>query len=129
MDPELREYTLLGRNGRPETHRLVLLGHGTSYAEGKKRWFEVTIYADENDAYLVHTVGRTTIEGERDLARIERTVSPYDVIELLTVRRASRNHSGDRAVAPYVPRPSARAIAQAAEFDDGLHEAYLRQVA
>jgi hypothetical protein len=130
-DSQLREYTLLGRDGARETLMLELLGSGTSFAEGKTRWFEVNIFADADGNYVVHTVGRTTVEGERDLGRIERTSSPYDVVELVTVRRKSSRHgtgTGRRAE-PYVPVASTRALAQAADVDDGLNEAYLRLVA
>lgn len=128
---ELGHYRLLARDGVYVEVNAILLGEGSSYAEGKNRWFEVTIYADDDGEYVVHTVGRTELPDERDLGRVERTSSPYDVIELLTVRRTSARHGhGDRrASAPYIPRASARALAQAAEFDDGLHDAYLRVVA
>lgn len=131
-NPRMLEFKLLGRDGAVEFLTLELLGAASSRAEGKERWFEVAIYVDPDGNYVVHTVGRTVMEGERDLGRIERTHSPYDVVELLTVRRTSSRHrgaNGDRRAEPYVPVAATRALAQAADRDDGLNAAYLRLVA
>ncbi len=129
----LERRRLRGRDGEVVEVDAILIGEGSSYAVGKTRWFEVFIYVDANDEYIVHTVGRSLVVGETDRCRVERTSSPYDVIEILTVsvlssRQASATH-GRRAQAPYVPRASARALAQAAEYDDGIQEAYIRLVA
>lgn len=130
---ELGRHQLLDVNDTTIEIDAVLLGEGSSWAEGKTRWFEVKIFADENDEYVVHTVGKSTNSGERDLGRVWRTPSPYDVVEILTVRRVSSRQAdprtGNRRTNAYVPNASARALAQAAEFDDGLHDVYLRMVA
>lgn len=127
---ELKRHELLTRDGDVIVVDAVLLGEGTSWAEGKDRWFEVKILADERDEYIVHTVGRSNLPGERDLGRVEHVTSPYEVIELLTVRRvAARHRDPDQPPPrPYVPRASLRALAQAAEFDDGLYDAYFELV-
>lgn len=103
------------------------------------RWFEVAIYrrftAEEIDLsttppklrtiepeavdYVIHTVGASAVPGEQRLSRIEVTDSAFEVVELLTVRR-----EGD---SPWIPAQSSRALARAAELDDGLHEAYVNR--
>lgn len=128
---ELDRRRLLSRDGTYVEIDAIMLGNGTSWAEGKERWFEVGLYALEDGTYVVHTIGRSTVTGERDLGRVEMTDSPYEVIEMLTVRRVSSRHGqrtgGDRrAQNPYLPKASLRALAQAAEFDDGINEAYVR---
>lgn len=131
-DTKLREYTLAGYGGATETMLLELLGEGSSYAAGKQRWFEVAIYVDEDGEYVVHTTGRTTHESETDRYRIVRTRSAFDVIELLTVRRVSQREAHatkGRATAPYVPVASLRALAQSADRDAKIREAYLELVA
>lgn len=108
------------------------------------RWFEVAIYRRYADAeiirmrtgnpetdvsdrqalardYVVHTIGASIVPGETRLSRITPTDSPFEVIELLTVRP----RDGDQQ--PWIPAQSARALAHAAEFDDGLREAYVNR--
>lgn len=104
------------------------------------RWFEVAIYRrftdDEIDLsttpptlkkliepeafdYVIHTVGASAVPGEARLSRVSVTDSAFEVVELLTVRR------GDDP--PWIPAQSARALARAAELDDGLREAYVNR--
>jgi hypothetical protein len=97
------------------------------------RWIEVLIYLvnewldgadDEGNSgrYLVVTRGMTVVPGEREFRRTVATDSPYEVVELLTVRR---NHSGrDDA---YIPSSNARALSRAAELDGGIRDAYLNR--
>lgn len=108
------------------------------------RWFEVAIYrryvtegidlktdpkrpkiyqldSPEPGDYVVHTIGASIVPGETRLSRITPTDSPFEVIELLTVRP----RDGDQQ--PWIPAQSARALAHAAEFDDGLREAYVNR--
>lgn len=44
------------------------------------------------------------------------TPSAYELVEILTVKNAPE---------PYIPLPSARALAQAASKDDDVREAYI----
>ena len=105
------------------------------------RWFEVAIYRryvtegidletdpkrpriypvdPEPGDYVVHTIGASIVPGETRLSRITPTDSPFEVIELLTVRKRDDD--------PWIPAQSARALAHAAEFDDGLREAYVNR--
>lgn len=123
--PPLLRHELRGRDGEAFIFHGRHLGHGTSEQPGKNRWFEVDVYRRENvhdgvrvDDYVVHTRGMTAIEGERTLSRIEVTTSPYEIIELLTVIRERRQ---------FLPRQSARALAQAAQWDDGVRDAYVNR--
>lgn len=82
------------------------------------RWLETTIYVTDTDKYVVHTIGRTIVPGEQDYPRVTFTESAYEVVELLTVRGHDE---------PFIPRPSARALAQAADRDDDMHDAYVNR--
>lgn len=107
------------------------------------RWFEVRIFTvkyeltddcscepdgDEHDMlcgaaaprgqYLVLTYGRTVVPGETNKRRAEWVNSPYEIVELLTQHGTS---------GAFLPKTSARAIAQAAAFDHGIRDAYLNR--
>lgn len=113
--PDLAEHELRTRAGGTEVIQARLLGEASSYAPGKQRWLDVKILRAPDDAYLVHTVGHTLFDDEVTRVRTVRTVSPYEVVELLTT-----THKGTT----YLPRDAARALAQAAAYDGGLREAY-----
>lgn len=105
------------------------------------RWFEVALYRrfldteiDLSDPanpklkkmiepeaadYVIHTVGASIVPNEKRLSRVEVTDSAFEVVELLTVRQ------GDNP--PWIPAQSVRALARAAELDDGLREAYVNR--
>lgn len=116
--PISMEYTLTDRDGARFTFTGQLLGSGTSYRDFKQRWFEIDLYLTEDDEYVVHTRGRSTIAGESTLSRISRTSSAFEVVELLTV-----NHNGKL----YIPRQSSHAMAQAAQWDDDIRDAYINR--
>lgn len=143
----VQQFTLVGRNGAEHRFTGQLLGAGTSHQthhyhnnqfarRGEKcsacRWFEVAIYrrtadakghvpvgADHGFDYVVHTVGATIVPGEQRLSRVEYTTSSFEVVELLTIRPNDRE--------PYMMTQSARALARAAELDDGIREAYVNR--
>jgi hypothetical protein len=79
----------------------------------------VHIYVTAAGTYVVHTVGESVVPGETRLSRISPTPSAYEVIELLTVRRREQE--------PFIAAQSSRALAQAAELDDGLRDAYINR--
>jgi len=89
------------------------------------RWLETTIL-EETDVtqprYVVHTVGRSVIPGESDRPRLVRTDSASEVVETLHVSR--RRLAGDGPEETFIPRPSLLALAQAADVDDDLRDAY-----
>lgn len=79
------------------------------------RWFEVHLFKTHNDEYVVHTAGHSILPDEVPLYKLSRTRSPYEVVEILTIRRHGNT---------VVPGPSARVLAQAANFDAGILDAY-----
>lgn len=105
------------------------------------RWFEVAIYRryftegidletdpkspkiypidPEPGDYVVHTVGASIVPNENRLSRISSTDSAFEVVELLTVRRQNQE--------PWIPSQSSRALARAAETDDGIRDAYINR--
>lgn len=117
--PQATKHRLTDRGGQPYEFVGEHLGHGSSAADGKTRWFEVNVYVrKDNDAYVVETLGRSSIPGETTYVRIIETTSAFEIIELLTV-----NHNGKI----YLPRQSARALAQAAQWDDDIRDAYINR--
>lgn len=84
------------------------------------RWFEVRIIAltDDDDGWLVHTTGKTTLPDEREYCRAIFTESAFEVIEALTVRKTGT---------PSLPGPSARAVSQAAQHDEDIRDAYVNR--
>lgn len=103
---------------------------GDFAAKGEKcsgcRWFEVAIYrrdaprgtGDPDVDYVVFTLGHTDVPGERLYGRITQVNSPFEVVEVLTVRRVG---------ATFMPAQSSRALAQAAAVDAGLRDAYVNR--
>jgi hypothetical protein len=79
------------------------------------RWFEVHLFKTDDGQYVVHTAGISTYHDEVPLIKLSRTQSPNEVVEILTIRK-----NGDTTV----PAPSARVLAQAAAYDDGIKDAY-----
>lgn len=82
------------------------------------RWFEVTLYRTEDGRYVAHTVGRSVIPGEIDFARVVSSTSALEIVDMLTVRRQSGS---------FLPAPSSRALAYAAETDDEIRYAYVNR--
>lgn len=136
----LRSVTLPDEGGKPPVVvDAYVLGHATSQHEDHDdkahgpsetarrgtrcsacRWFEVQIFdvSDDEDAgvkYLVYTVGKTIVEGETDRIRFVWTDSEREVVEALVVRQGGM---------PKLPVASARALAQAARWDDDILDAY-----
>lgn len=105
------------------------------------RWFEVSVYRryftesvdlrtntdhsrifpiDPVPAdYVVHTVGGSIVPGEHRLSRISCSDSGFEVIELLTVRKAGGE--------PFITAQSSRALAQAASRDEDIRDAYINR--
>lgn len=81
------------------------------------RWLETKIYRRADGVFVAHTIGRSSIPGEVDYARVFTTPSAFELVEVLTVRRGR----------PFLPLPSARALAQAAAYDDKIENAYVNR--
>jgi hypothetical protein len=109
------------------------------------RWFEVRIFREvrpPDDAdlpadwsvrpdvlrratagdYVLHTTGMSVVDGEVPLYKHEVTASSFSVVEYLTTRRV-----GTQGPEAFLARPSARALAEAAEYDVGLRDAYINR--
>lgn len=86
------------------------------------RWFEVKIVRvhDEPPTWLVYTAGFSALPGEVTIPKAVLTTSPWEVVELMTVR-----NSKDGTL---IPRPNARALAQAAGHDLLVEDAYVNRV-
>lgn len=131
--PASTEYELEGRDGRRYSFVGRRLGTGTSWREDKRRWFEVDVYRAASGTYIIHTRGCSLVEGEQTLSRILRTPSAFEVIEMLTVKKCDdcgshvcqdRDHTRRRL---YLPRQSSHALAQAAQWDDDIRDAYVNR--
>lgn len=87
------------------------------------RWFESRIFTNlERTRYLLYTVGESIVDGEEPRYRAEWVVSPYEVIDLLTTFRPAEVPGGQRQQSlSYAAR---RALAQAANFDNRMRDAY-----
>lgn len=133
----VQDHVLLTPDGE-QTVTGVLLGFATSHRDQHNhpmprdeseldsnwkcsacRWVEIRILRDTDNTYVVHTLGRSDVEGEIDRSRLSVTESPYEILELLTDRRGGRN--------PRLPIAAARAIAQAAANDEEIENAYINR--
>ena len=125
--------------GGSETITAQLLGYATSHRmrhnkhaneqfaiPGEKcpacRWFEARIFrlATDHDGaiFAVHTQGPSLVPGEIMKCRLAYGQSGYEVVELLTVRKAD---------AIFLPAASSRALAQAAGLDRDIETAYVNR--
>ena len=77
-----------------------------------------------NGHYLVHKMGHSSRGGEKQLNTLIFTSSPFEVVEVLTIRSGG---NGAVRKEPYLPMPSARCLAAAAAFDDGIKDAYVNR--
>lgn len=146
--PRVAVHKLLQPDGSEREIAGKLLGHGTSRREYHNhpeprnlvthpetwkcsacRWFEVNIiYVPEDDLYAVYTIGKSELPHERARARIQFTESAFEIIEILTDRRKTRQPDGtyvDRE--PRLPIAAARCIAQAANIDPDITAAYVNR--
>ena len=80
------------------------------------RFFTIKIFiCDGSPRYVAYTTGHTRIPGETERYRLFMTDSPLELIEMLTTRQQGR---------AFIPRDTLRALAQAADVDDDLYDAY-----
>lgn len=91
------------------------------------RWYEVRIFRETEPAngntdkrFLIYHVGATIVPGEDIRPRYRWTASAHAVIEDLTTR--------ERGTEAYIAPPSARALAEAAGFDEDLEDAWINRV-
>jgi hypothetical protein len=125
--------------GSSERHRHQNHLDDAEFAQPKQhcnacRWFETRIFrlvelAHEEGGlaganYLLHHSGVSIVPGEVVHYRYEAVRSAHEVIEAFTVRK---NSPAGVAQPPFLTRPAARALAQAAGFDAELEHAYTQR--
>jgi hypothetical protein len=108
--------------GRANSSRLEH-NHSTSYVrKGDRcstcRYTEVRLFRD-GATYVLVTLGMTIIPGEQIISRIRFLTSPFEVVEVLTVRKPGRE--------PFLPKSAALTLAQAADLDEGIADAYVNR--
>lgn len=132
-------YTFVGMLLASATSEWATHGHEQEFAgRGERcsacRWTEIEIYRVPDNVlaaalvepyvggplgkYLVVAKGCSVVPHERTFVRATWTSSPYEVLEILTQRR------GERVT---LPGPAARALSVAAEYDEGINEAYVNR--
>lgn len=73
--------------------------------------------------YVMHFAGMSIVDGEVPFCRVETTTSPYSVIESMTTRRTTV----DRGPEAFIAKPAAHALAEAADNDRQLADAYINR--
>lgn len=69
--------------------------------------------------FVIHFAGMSIVDGEVPFYRYETTSSPFMVIESMTTRRLT-----ERGPEVFLAKPSAHALAVAAQYDADLRDAY-----
>lgn len=124
----LRSYGRLIGYGTSQSqrHRDHVDGGHSHASRGERcsacRWNEVRLFklrhpTTADELYLVHTLGVSVVPDEFTKCRTAWATGGYEVVELLTVRP----RDGD----VFLPGPAARALAAAAELDEGIRRAYV----
>ena len=91
-----------------------LLSSASTEEDGKERWSEMFIYLKCDGGYVVHGVGRSSVEGETSREWIRDCATADAVIKALT-RRADD--------VSYMPKVNVVLLQRASQIDDALHEA------
>lgn len=95
------------------------------------RWYETRLFRVHDDHphhYVLHHLGGSRVPGEVQLARYEDAWSAHEVVELFTVRPDPGERDGQgRVRTPFLTRPGARVLAQAATYDDDVDDAYVNR--
>ena len=132
-------WTFVDLSGRYTKLQGVFLGTGSSYkrdhmfhkgreyADKKERcsrcrWIEVRIFReDDTGRYLVVTRGASVVPGETDRVTCSLVHGPFQAVEALITRNEGIGEQ------PYLIKPAAMALAQAAQYDDAVKEAYVNR--
>src|SRR3990170_6008451 len=145
-DPGETEYyvTVARFIGFSSSHTDNHWGHREEYVPSGSRcnacrWFELRIFREldvdpddfttESDPveyelgdYVVYKAGMSVVPGEVPLCRYDTISSPHEVIEALTTRQV--RDDGPRV---FITKPSALALASAAQHDAELESAYVNR--
>ena len=135
-------WTITNQHGDKITITGALLGIGSSFRPRHQnhpgsefapprthcstcRWTEIRIFAvDEAEGeeaqghYLIVKRGASVIPGEKDLIEWDWQITGHEVLNSLTTRRGTD---------AFLTAPSSRALAQAAEFDPGVQDAWTKR--
>lgn len=119
----------LGSTFRPTHYRhphTMFMESGSGYRCNRCRWFELRIFYDNDQTgYLLHFAGRSMVPGEIQRYRIERALTAYELIEIMSGKAAHGQQSrNDPDFVPHLTAPGRRALSQAAGFDDDIKDAY-----
>lgn len=98
------------------THPADFVPSGRKIRCSACRWLEAVLYETDDEFYVAHTTGKTILPGETEYAKVLKTDSAYEVLEFFTVRPSTG--------APFIPAPSMRVMAQAAQYDKDMAAAY-----
>ena len=133
------DWTFVDLSGRYTKLTGTFLGAGTSYkpdhmyhkgqpyADKKQRcsrcrWIEVRLFSETaTDRYLLVTRGASAVPGETERVTCTLVHGPFQAVEAATTRR--EEPGGE----PFLIRPAAMALAQAAQHDKAVKEAYVNR--
>jgi hypothetical protein len=128
-------WLITDQNGKAHQIAGHFLGMGSSYRPEHKghpgaewaprgthcstcRWTEIRIFRDDAGTLYTVNCGASEVPGERDLIRVNRVGTPFELVEsLTTVDRVTRQ--------PVLNFPARHALAQAASHDLGVRDAYV----
>lgn len=135
-------WTIADHHGNELTVTGALLGIGSSFRPRHQnhpntefapprthcstcRWTEIRIFAvdeavgeEARGQYLVVKRGASVVPGEKDLIEWDWQITGHELLNSLTTRRGTD---------AFLTAPSSRALAQAADFDPGVHEAWTKR--
>lgn len=136
-EEEFQKYKLTTTDGEFVLFSGLLLGEGTSQRDSHThwpgeppkpgvscsgcRWTETRIFwSEDGKMWVIHTIGRTTVEGESNRYKVVWASKPKDIIESLMVKSRFLK-KGVRQME--LPKANATALQEAADNDDEIHEA------
>jgi hypothetical protein len=123
------------RDGKHHLLRGLFLGMGSTYRPEHKnhpttpsapprvhcstcRWTELRLFLLADGKIAVVRCGASNVEGERDLVSVELVETPFELVESLVTKDRRTGQSS-------LPMPARRALAQAANHDASLRDAYI----
>jgi hypothetical protein len=110
--------------GMGSSHRPYHKGHpDTEWAPRRVhcstcRWTELRLFKARDGQLVVVNCGASDVPGERDLVRVSRVETPFELVESLTTTDRTTQQT-------VLPMPARRALAQAASHDPEVRDAYI----
>lgn len=109
--PQATAFIIDRRNDRPLEFRGWLLAEQSSHTEGALRWQEVRIWRTTTGKFVTQIIGRSIVEGEKDLPSVNVFDDAADVRHGLYRKHENREFMTDTAFA---------ALEEAASNDDRI---------